>query len=301
MIETGMTEQWWLLDNYPPGVNPTNTAMRMFQNKDDWLVINDVTHQATRSGNPDQHSDEDVPEQRPDGQRVAGQFTAYNSSESGLWTDLNPAPTKSHQYLSDLFFHICSDKSAEMDECQCRLVWKLPNYHSWHLMKLCLRSWSCESWLEARRRLHLCPPGSYHQSAFTWTILTSWLPSKSSWHHPGNVKCESKKNQSDIIHAALATGVFASGTSIQFQQRWMISRSDLISDIWDLTPNLCDSVSSELDEPMMKPKLRIKDTEHQKTTTKRSRTEINDQGSQFEPRVTISELPFNRNSKKAKY
>lgn len=81
----------------------------------------------------------------------------------------------------------------------------------------------------------------------------------------------------------------------------MISRSDLISDIWDLTPNLCDSVSSELDEPMMKPKLRIKDTEHQKTTTKRSRTEINDQGSQFEPRVTISELPFNRNSKKAKY
>ena len=72
----------------------------------------------------------------------------------------------------------------------------------------------------------------------------------------------------------------------------MISRSDLRSDIWDLTPNLCDSVSSELDEPMMKPKLRIKDTEHQKTTTKRSRTEISDQGSQFEPRVTISELPL---------
>ena len=123
-------------------------------------------------------------------------------------------------------------------------------------MALPLRSWSCGSCPEARRRQHLCPPGlrqSLSQlflNRFLWVIIISLL--SILWSNLLS------------IQTALATDVFASGTWIQSQQRWTISRSDL-------TPGICDSDSSELVNPRSEQKSRMKGTEHEKTSTEKNR------------------------------
>ena len=48
------------------------------------LTLLNLQHdQAPGGGDPDQHGDEDVPEQGQDRQRVVGQLVANNPSESG--------------------------------------------------------------------------------------------------------------------------------------------------------------------------------------------------------------------------